>query len=1305
MDHSKTRDKIESTIAPAVSRIKSRFSGNTRNKLLLLFLVVVLFTAFIIPCLDFGRLYGTDDYSHLFHTQRMAATTSMTSFYENMKNEVSNSDTDINPFNYPFGLWLYGSVIIKLSGLSPITAIFLFTMLFFFLLVAMFYFYAGAFLATTEQRLIATLFFISMPNLALSVLSYRPSMFILPFLFLIVYIAYRDPLNWKLLPIMLISIFIIVISHTGTCIFLLCFTIVYFLLYCLIWGKFSRVYYIAILSTLVIYIISLNWFPQISNQYEVKSSLFLTIANFLTSKINVIPLGDLGRVFYENLMVGQQFVYAIIFGAIIFTLGKIFLYVHRHAAAFFSKSKYTFPALIPVQNISHSVAATPFWIGPLQTLFSVFGAFHLDNRGKCILLSALICTLLPDWFNTTQGIFADTGALREVSYLVIIIPITAALGFCVVLKYLHDHPIRHKKIVSGIIWFLVLSVVIITPTLATTYYLPRIAGENYIIDGMKWLGQTGSPEEKVAGYGYRTVPIYTNMTDSSYGLQSGSETRSFTRLLKGIYFTPGEQNANEFVSRFGTRYLISSDKILANLGNTRQNATIDNNTAVNKVYSSNDFGIYEIATSSGSRISNQYLGDNISLERSGASLTIQTSKYLVILDETTPTIERIGTPQKNILGEGFFRENVRISGSGKEVDLNQYSLDSLNFTREISGNKIIYHATLLGKQNTTASAVASLTVVYHFYQDMIEREYLISNDWDDRGDSPKKSVSLSTDIFTGMSDFVSINDQGRQERHIYESEDAIIKNDKITSLYVHKGDEGIFIKYGTTSPYPTSLIYKGSTIYNMSSISVSQSNQINPGASLHTIQYLSIGDEESAEQNILNHAGVILSNYPNGKTPVIITGYRTPMTDLLDSGSIENGYAILKISDISYSEAVLPVAQQEAINTTLDTSNNSGLLSDLVLGQTPQQIPSINLQGIASLGIPLIGVQSSGTRTLDDHDTQEKNIVSLFEYANGQDVKLTGFMPVSLNYNLDTLEILREHQIPFVLAVPVNPPIKGIYDQGFRNPEVAYYHNELTGMVLLPVSYPMSSSLVYQPNPEDVFSSWKTIIDQAAKNDEMVLFVWRANDIGNPAYSDEFTNLMAYAREKGLVFTTAKSVADHYLALQDIVYEGTIDNDMATILVHNINSKPATGVTFKVLLPVLKSGDYKVENAQITQVTRQGDKEWVSVTTDLDGLRQTKILIAPEADRENLSVVVPSPVIEGPISLGVRTREGAGLRNAEVSVDDLKHYRTDKDGNVQFDARRGIHTVEIEIPGYNSVYLTLDVKGRLFFLSDLLKTR
>ena len=108
----------------------------------------------------------------------------------------------------------------------------------------------------------------------LPLLSYRPSVFILPFLFILLYIALKEPIQWKLFPIVWLSIFIITISHTGTFIFLISFSILFFLLYCLFWGKFSLSMFIVILSSFIIYIFSLKWFPRSQTSMKLNPRYF-----------------------------------------------------------------------------------------------------------------------------------------------------------------------------------------------------------------------------------------------------------------------------------------------------------------------------------------------------------------------------------------------------------------------------------------------------------------------------------------------------------------------------------------------------------------------------------------------------------------------------------------------------------------------------------------------------------------------------------------------------------------------------------------------------------------------------------------------------------------------------------------------------------------------------------------------------------------------------------------------------------------------------------------------------------------------
>jgi hypothetical protein len=1293
MNHNAGLQKIKSFFIA----IKTRSGLSGTSLMLLLFLTAVMFVSFAIPFIDFGRLYGTDDYTHLYHTGIMSTTTSLSSFYDTMGDVVSNSDSDVNPFNYPFGLWLFGSMVAKITGLSPIDATFLFTLVFSFLLIGSFYFYSGMFFESRSKKLLATLLFISMPNMALLMLSFRPSVFILPFLFMILYIAYKEPVDWRLLPFMVFSIFIIVISHTGTFIFLLILSTVYFFLYCLLWGKFSRSFFIVIISSLVLYVISLNWFPQIANQYADKSSLFLTTSNFLATKFNLHLAGDLGKVFYQNLFVGQELVYAIIFGAIIFSVGKALLYIHNKTKEAFKTTEKIFPVSLPITNISHSLVATPIWIGPVQTLLSFVGYFYLDSKGKCLLISALLCTLLPDMFQTAQGIFAATGALREVSYLVIIIPVTASLGFFGTIDWIREGKSRFKKILVSVSWVILLLSVILVPTLATTYYLPKIAGENYIIDGMKWLGQTGDATDKVVGYGYRTVPIYTNMTDASYGLQSGTETRTFRSQFRGLFFSTDEKNADNFLSIFGARYVMSSDKIISNFGNTT-NVTIDNNTALNKIYSSNDFGIYDIDTASHVHVSKQFLAENVSIEKIGSTFTIESPVYKLILDENSPTIERIGTPQENVLGEGFSTESIQISEAGGSPNPWSYSLDNMNFSQTIEGDRLIYRTTLAGQGNFSDVNEESVVVQYRFYPDAIEREYVISNDWKGLSNSSRKSVSFITNFFSPLSDFVIKNDDGRLERHIYESQDAIIKNTLIKEFYIHDRDTGIYVTYSPTSPYPTNLIYKGSTLYNMSSVRISQSdNVVKSGASLHVTQFISVGDEMSAQSNIENHHSINLMKYPGGIIPIVMTGYLTPMIDQFDGDAVSNGYDVIRRMDIDYSEAVNPVQNANANDTVTMPEETDN--PDAVQNTTHRQYPPIDLQNITRQGIKIIGVQSVAGRLYDDFDTQTTNIGSLLEYAKIQNVPLIGFMPTSLNYNFDTISVLTKNNVPFVLASSVSSPYRGSPQDGYRNPEIAYYNGQKTNIVLLPISYPTSSTLMNQKDPSTVFTRWRDTIDQAARNEEMVLFLFRANDIGNPDYTDGFANLTTYARDKGLTFTSPDVIASHFQKLQNIDYSGSISNDIATIRVTNKNREKVSNVTFQLKMPILQNGEYTATNGTVLKKNETGSMEWIYVTTSLPQNQSTLLTISPNAERENLLISIPSPAVEGPFAVTVRDTNGKVLPHVEV-IFDTKHYLTDSNGRVGISVRRGPHTITVQNPGYNSYTRTFTVKGRYYLIEN-----
>ena len=1294
--------------------LQSKYALSRCFILLTLFLLAVILISFILPLISFGRFFGTDDYTHLFHTQQMVSSTGISDFFEKMGAFSSNPSSGENLFNYPFAVWLFGGTIAKITGLPTLSGAFIFIILFFFVIIGSFYVYSDVFLKSKEQKILAVLFLLSMPNVIFSLLEYRPSVFILPFLFILMYITLKEPFQWKLLPLVWLSIFMIIISHTGTFIFLISISILFFLLYCLLWGRVSLPMYLVIVSTFVIYIFSLSWFPQILNQYEVKSTLFLMPGNFLAEKFNFyLPL-ELGNIFYQNVVINQEFVYTIILGAFIFVLGKLFRYVHRKVSEKFLRTEQVYPVTLPLSNISHSVAATPLWIGPIHVILSIFGFFRLDSKGKCLLISLLLVTILPDMlFESSQS---ATGVLREISFLVLIIPVTTALGFWVIISYLDTLKHPQKNLISFVVWVVVLLAVIITPALVTTYYLPTISGDDHIIEGMQWLGNNGELSEKVSGYGLRTVPIYTNMTDAGYGIPLGYETRTFVGLLKGTLFSSGGSYVYDLQRLFSLKYILTTEKIVANLQGSGKVLAIDDNAALNKIYSSRDFGVYEIVLSSETPVERKVLAENIFIKNTGSSIQIETDVYKVILNENYPVIEQFGTPTDNSLGEGFFSDAIQISGlrqrdyinpftppdesSEQNSTVDRFILNTVPVSPEINDNQISYRTVLIDPQN--GDNEASLLIRYTFYPKTIKREFLISNDWVTSSVAPKMNVGFSTSMFVPLNDFVLKNDQTVLKRHIYPSQDSVRVNENIQDLYIYEGNRGIYIKNEPTTAYPTSLTYKGSTIYNMSSLSVSQSESLKPGATLHITQFLSPGDEVTAERNIRTQERIRILNYPDGMIPIILSGYRTPNSDIGSAEFIEQGYGVLLAEGVPYSEVVVPetVKKIPVVNENMTESAEPSA----PIQTTTSIINAIDLGAINNRNIKIIGSGSTtGVKTFNDYTTQEKSISSLTEYANDEGVRLIGYMPGSLNYNLDTLKIISDKKIPLMLSNPVAAPYYGIIGRENRNPQQALYHNDLSEVTLFPVSYPMSSALSTQTDTSEILSAWKSTIDESVITDGMILFIIRSADIGNPEYTESIKSLMSYAKTKGLTFTTPDIIADHFKKIQKIQYSGSVQGDMATINLTNNNEETVQQVTFMVVLPALKTGNYNVSGGKIVRTKPDSDNIIVYVSTDILAHDTKEITIEPADPRKTIVVTLPQQPIEGLVKISIKDITGKPLTKADAIID-TKYYQPDKNGDITIDFKRGIHSVQIENPGYETYRSTLNVKGRIFIIEQFFKS-
>ena len=183
-------------------------------------------------------------------------------------------------------------------------------------------------------------------------------------------------------------------------------------------------------------------------------------------------------------------------------------------------------------------------------------------------------------------------------------------------------------------------------------------------------------------------------------------------------------------------------------------------------------------------------------------------------------------------------------------------MSNLPFSSEIKDNQVIYKTIL--KVNETN--YASLLVRYTFYPKVIQREYILSNDWLTGNRTSRITPKFSSLLFSPLSNYVITNNKEQQVRKIYDSQDSVAKSIKVEDIYIFntddQGEQGIRLKNVHTSPFPLALYYKGSTLYALSSVTTTQAQTLSSGSSLHITQFLSTGDEFGTENKIASQNGI-----------------------------------------------------------------------------------------------------------------------------------------------------------------------------------------------------------------------------------------------------------------------------------------------------------------------------------------------------------------------------------------------------------------------------------------------------------------
>jgi len=834
------------------------------------FISAVLALAFIIPAFINPTPFGIDTYSHLFHVDRMSSTFSLEEYYEKQRKLGDVS------FTYPFALWLFGSVIKKVTGLSLVFIGKYVPIFFFVAALFIYYAYSKKFLHDHQQRTLAILFLISVPLMS-RVNTYVSSSIAFLFLISLFHLILNKKFDLKTIFLFFIFAFMITISHVGTLMFLINFLFLFFVLSSFIKRKIDNNTFIGIIITMTSYYIATFFFNEIRPQYIQKTKIFLKIGNLL-SKLNLEFL-DISKILYENIFKNTQLIYFLfLFGILYFASlvsaaagKKFFEYLQKHPKHL---------VLMPlVGKVPKTLIGTPFWIGIPQTVFSLLGFFRVNSEGKLIFLTTLVIILLSgsDSPNVT----------RKIYYLIVIVPIIAALGFSIAVEFLQR---KKEKLVLLLVLLTLISLLCI-PVVFNTYFASKISGELYEREGLAWLSGYGEPSDAAVGRGFRhLIYVYGKKIPAGSLVSVGSELRNYFTMINKAYFSKDQNSIIDLLASYNVKYYVVSKRSFKVGSFSYSMLEIENKSLLDKIYSSNRklFRIYYINYIP--KI--EFVEDrrNVEYEReppvildSGKFYLIRTKNYQLKLSKKAPIISYFGTKNKNYLDLGYIYDYIIWKEFGFKIK-KIYEFRKMIFNVSISKDSIKYSAEVFDDNQTI---VFDIAIKYIFFPDTFKQEITIV---------PHKygyyriytRVWKPTDLI-----ITQYENRNYDERRVFPAEDTINKPLKFNKIYLQENStgRGIFILQTASFPYPSHLSYRGSTRYpGYTIVSIRTLKWTYPGYPDVVKRFYTLaGSFKEGESKVEKQLEISVYPFPNAIKPFVLLDINETLLYELNISKIYDG--------------------------------------------------------------------------------------------------------------------------------------------------------------------------------------------------------------------------------------------------------------------------------------------------------------------------------------------------------------------------------------------------------------------------------
>jgi len=565
-----------------------------RNILTYLFLLVIF--AFIFPSIySYHPLGDGDIYTHILMIDLISKTEDMESFFEKISDSYPSSTVE----GYPFGLWLHGVIISKLTGVSGLDIAHYVPLIWFFLTTSSVFLLARLFLKDKDKSLIAVVLFITVPAISISILTVYSWVFILPFFILCIYLMFNDKVNIYI-RLIIFSMFssLIVLSHSGTTVSLLGLISVYLLLYILFTKaerRFSRY------AFFITYILSLIFIMQANRDIYYNFYLKLLVPARISE--GIIPFFSeyyVPLIQYENLFFLLPFsMIFVVFLEIVHMMREDF--IGKASINFLQKPMLKYSPLIillififlsyPIFSdlkltrglYTDSIFALIIWFGPIQSFFFLFGFRNLGKNLTLLVFAYTIITL-PFILLNSFGSSVGTGISRYVYFYSYLVFLVSANGL-----YNLINSIKNEKIVTTGLAF-TFSLLFISSVIGNIYFLPPISETPSERSGLFFLREVPLSKQAFGPNMRQRIEVYAGVKDSHWTIPIGKK-QLFLMCSHEIY-RKTDYSYISCMNDLGVNYIIDSDRTRKFVG--LRETIIDRTKKIDRIYTSNDFNVYSL---------------------------------------------------------------------------------------------------------------------------------------------------------------------------------------------------------------------------------------------------------------------------------------------------------------------------------------------------------------------------------------------------------------------------------------------------------------------------------------------------------------------------------------------------------------------------------------------------------------------------------------------------------------------------------------------------------------------------------------